>query len=198
VIATLKQELRREIIKKRDSLPHEERIEWSRTICDTLRGLLEFQEAKVVHFFLSMRSEVMTEGAIREALAAGKTVVVPVIDKKHGHLSLSRIRDYDQELTITTHGILEPRPKFYNFIPLKEVDLMVLPGVAFDVQGHRLGYGAGYYDRLLKAEEERPLLIALAFETQIVDEIPVGDHDIRMDKIITEERVIEVMDFRRA
>ena len=193
MIVTLKQELRREVIKKRDSLPHEERIERSRRICDTLRNLREFQQAKVVHFFLTMRSEVMTEGAIRGALSAGKTVVVPVIDKKHRRLSLSRIRDYDQELTITTHGILEPRPKFYKFIPLEEVDLMALPGVAFDVRGHRLGYGAGYYDRLLKAEEERPLLLALAFETQIVDEIPVGDHDIRMDKIITEERVIEVI-----
>ena len=121
MIATLKQELRREIIKKRDSLPHEERIEWSRTICDTLRGLLEFQEAKVVHFFLSMRSEVMTEGAIREALAAGKTVVVPVIDKRHSRLSLSRIDDYDQELAITTHGILEPRLSSITSSPLKRL-----------------------------------------------------------------------------
>jgi len=193
VVAILKQELRREIIKKRDSLSHEERIERSLRIGDALRNLREFQQAKVVHFFLTLRSEVMTEGAIRGALSAGKTVVVPVIDKKHRHLSLSRIDDYDQELTITTHGILEPRPKSYKFIPLEEVNLMVLPGVAFDVRGHRLGYGAGYYDRLLKAEEERPLLVALAFEIQIVDEIPVGDHDIRVDKILTEERVIEVI-----
>lgn len=192
VIASLKKELRREVIRKRDSLSHEDRVKWSRRICDTLLGLREFQEAKVVHFFLTMRSEVMTEGAIREALAAGKTVVVPVIDKRHRHLSLSRIRDYDQELTITTHGILEPRPKFYDFIPLNDVDLMVLPGLAFDVSGHRLGYGAGYYDRLLRVGEERPLLLALAFEAQMVDAIPVGDHDIRMDKIITEKRVIEI------
>ena len=193
MVAILKQELRREIIKKRDSLSHEERIERSLRIGDALRNLREFQQAKVVHFFLTLRSEVMTEGAIRGALSAGKTVVVPVIDKKHRRLSLSRIGDCDQELTITTHGILEPRPKFYKFIPLEEVDLMVLPGVAFDVRGHRLGYGAGYYDRLLKAEEERPLLVALAFEIQIVDEIPVSDHDIRVDKILTEERVIEVI-----
>ena len=192
MVAILKQELRREIIKKRDSLSHEERIERSLRIGDALRNLREFQQAKVVHFFLTLRSEVMTEGAIRGALSAGKTVVVPVIDKKHSRLSLSRIDDYDQELTITTHGILEPRPKSYKFIPLEEVNLMVLPGVAFDVRGHRLGYGAGYYDRLLKAEEERPLLVALAFEIQIVDEIPIGVHDIRMDKIITEERVIEI------
>ena len=193
MVAILKQELRREIIKKRDSLSHEERIERSLRIGDALRNLREFQQAKVVHFFLTLRSEVMTEGEIRGALSAGKTVVVPVIDKKHRHLSLSRIDDYDQELTITTHGILEPRPKSYKFIPLEEVNLMVLPGVAFDVRGHRLGYGAGYYDRLLKAEEERPLLVGLAFEIQNGDEIAVGGHDIRMDKIITEERVIEVI-----
>ncbi len=67
---------------------------------------------------------------------------------------------------------------------------MVLPGVAFDESGHRLGYGAGYYDRLLETENERPFLAALAFELQIVEQVPVAGHDVKVDMIVTEARVI--------
>lgn len=192
MIATLKREIRREILRKRDSLSLEERLEQSRLICNNLLNLEEFRQAKVIHFFLSTKSEVITEEAIRKALSTGKEVVVPVIDRSHRHISLSKIEDYDKELTITTHGILEPRPELYRPVPLRDVELMVLPGVAFDTKGHRLGYGAGYYDRLLKDEEDRPLLMALAFEIQIVDEIPAVNHDVKVDKIITEKRIMEV------
>lgn len=191
MIATLKKEIRREVLRKRDNLSLKDRVELSRRICDNLLNLEEFKQSKVIHFFLSTKSEVIAEEAIRKALSTGKEVVVPVIDRSHRHISLSKIEDYDKELTITTHGILEPRPEFYRPVPLRDIELMVLPGVAFDTKGHRLGYGAGYYDRLLEEKEDRPLLMALAFEIQIVDDIPVGDHDVRVDKIVTEERIIK-------
>ncbi len=190
--ATLKKEIRHQVLSRRDSLSTDERINLSRKICNNLLSLDEFKSAKTVHFFLTTRSEVITEEAVRRSLLLGKDVVVPVMDKKHRRIRLSKLSDYDNELMIMHHGIHEPKPEFMRHVDLKEVDLMVLPGVAFDKTGHRLGYGAGYYDRLLKTEAERPLLIALAFEAQIADAIPVGDHDIRMDKIITEERVIEI------
>ena len=192
MIATLKKEIRRDVLKKRDCLPLKDRLELSRHICNNLLSLEEFHLAKAVHFFLTTKSEVITEDAIRGALSMGKDVVVPVIDKKHKRIFLSKIEDYDKELTTAIHGILEPKPEFYQPVPLQDVDLMVLPGVAFDIKGHRLGYGAGYYDRLLEDKKDNPLLVALAFEIQIVDEIPVGDHDVRVDMIITEKRVINV------
>lgn len=192
MIATLKREIRREVLRKRDSLSAEERFELSRLVCNNLLKLEDFQRSKVIHFFLTTKSEVITEGAIRSALAMGKDIVVPVIDKKHRSLFLSKIEDYDKELTTAPHGIIESRPEFYRPVALKDVDVMVLPGVAFDMRGQRLGYGAGYYDRLLKDGEDRPLLVALSFEIQIVDEIPAGDHDVRVNKIVTEKRVIEV------
>lgn len=191
MIATLKKGIRREVLRKRDSLSLKDRVELSSRICDNLLNLKEFQRAKVVHFFLTTKSEVITEEAIRRALAMGKDVVVPVTDKGEKRICLSRLEDYDKELTVMPHGIPEPKPEFNRCVPLSAVELMMLPGVAFDIKGHRLGYGAGYYDRLLEDEEYRPILVALAFEIQIVDDIPVGNHDVRVDKIVTEKRVIE-------
>lgn len=175
---------------RRDSLSIDERMNLSRKICNNLLSLDEFKSAKTVHFFLTTRSEVITEEAVRRSLLLGKDVVVPVMDKKNRRIILSKLSDYDNELMIMHHGIHEPKPEFMRHVDLNEVDLMVLPGVAFDKSGHRLGYGAGCYDRLLEEEHSRPVLTALAFELQIVDQIPVAGHDVKVDMIVTEERVI--------
>jgi len=188
--ATLKKEIRHQVLSRRDSLSTDERINLSRKICNNLLSLDEFKSAKTVHFFLTTRSEVITEEAVRRSLLLGKDVVVPVMDKKHRRIMLSKLSDYDNELMIMHHGIHEPKPEFVRHVNLNEVDLMVLPGVAFDKSGHRLGYGAGYYDRLLEEEHTRPVLTALAFELQIVDQIPVAGHDVHVDIIVTEDRVI--------
>lgn len=177
-------------MKRRDCLTAEDRVNLSRKISHNLLGLEEFKRAGTVHFFLTTRSEVITEEAVRSSLSLGKVVVVPVIDRKERRIVLSRLTDYDNELMVMHHGIHEPRPEFVRHVDLKSVDLMVLPGVAFEESGHRLGYGAGYYDRLLESEHARPVLVALAFELQIVDQIPVGGHDVKVDMIITEDRVI--------
>ncbi|MDD5435325.1 MAG: 5-formyltetrahydrofolate cyclo-ligase [Nitrospira sp.] len=192
MIVHKKKEIRREVLKIRDALPLEEKILRSRKICDRLLNLKEFQHAKVVQFFLNTKSEVITEDAVRETINSGKIVVVPVVDKRHGRIFLSRLHDHEKELCLTAHGITEPMPEFHREVQLRDIELMVMPGVAFDVNGHRLGYGAGYYDRLLEDEKSRPYLVALSFELQMVEDIPVGNHDVKMDKIITEERIIDV------
>lgn len=178
------------MLKRRDSLSTEERINLSRNICNNLLQLNEFERAKIIHFFMTTKSEVITEEAVRRSLFLGKDVVVPVVDKTHRRIILSKLSDYDNELGMKDHGIHEPKTEFIRHVNLCDVDLMVLPGVAFDKSGHRLGYGAGYYDRLLEDRHTRPFLAALAFELQIVDMIPVEGHDVKVDIIVTEERVI--------
>lgn len=186
----LKNKLRQEVLAKRSALSTAYRVELSRKICDRLIGLKEFQDASVMHFYIPIRDEVDIRYAMRDAFSSGKTVVVPVVDKEKKTLFLSRLENYDEELAYSVYGLLEPKPEYYRLIPLKEVDMMILPGIAFDMRGHRLGYGAGYYDKLLSDEKERPFTIAPAFEVQIVDFIPASNHDVRVNKIITEERVI--------
>ena len=191
MLTTLKKGIREEILCKRDRLNLQERAELSSIICNNLLNLYEYKQARVVHFYLAIKSEVITEDAVKSAISTGKDVVIPVMDKRHRRILLSGLNDYDKELAPTSHGIIEPKPEFYKFVDLNDIDLMVLPGVAFDLNGHRLGYGAGYYDRLLRDADTRPFLVALAFEVQIVNKIPIGDHDVRMDKIITEKRIID-------
>ncbi|OGW57991.1 MAG: 5-formyltetrahydrofolate cyclo-ligase, partial [Nitrospirae bacterium RIFCSPLOW2_12_42_9] len=169
MLTTLKKGIREEILCKRDRLNLQERAELSSIICNNLLNLYEYKQAKVVHFYLTIKSEVITEDAVKSAISTGKDVVIPVMDKRHKRILLSGLNDYDKELAPTSHGIIEPKPEFYKFVDLNDIDLMVLPGVAFDLNGHRLGYGAGYYDRLLRDADTRPFLVALAFEVQIVN-----------------------------
>jgi 5-formyltetrahydrofolate cyclo-ligase len=106
---------------------------------------------------------------------------------KGNGLELFEIREFERDVSPGAWGI--PEPHEHNRVALDAVDLLIVPGLAFDDRGNRLGYGAGFYDRLL-ASCSKPT-VALAFEGQIVSEVPAGNHDIRIKKIVTETRVIE-------
>ncbi len=135
-------------------------------------------------FFASFRSEVETEPMILRALRAGKRVVLPKVTGKE--LALYEIGDFGADMERGAWGI--PEPKTFAPAKLDEIDLIIMPGAAFDEQGNRLGYGAGFYDKLLSAFKRTA--VALAFEAQIVSNVPVAPHDIPVGKIVTEKRVI--------
>ena len=157
----------------------------SRRIGDRLFSLPEFAAARTLMFFASFRSEVETLPMIRRALAAGKKGVLPKV--AGGHLDLYGISDPGRDLSPGAWGIPEPR----TAVPAEvgSVDLMVVPGAAFDEAGNRLGYGAGFYDSLLPGFAGAT--VALAFELQIVPSVPAEPHDVPVRKIVTEERIIE-------
>ena len=188
--------LRKVILEKRRALSDKERKEKSLAIQQRFFLLDEFRRGGVIHLFLSFRGEVMTDRIVKETVALGKRVVVPVVTGGAEGLILSEIRQYPEEVEPGAYGIPEPKKEFIRRVDPATIDLFVLPGVAFDVQGGRLGYGAGYYDRVLggtapSRHSMQVSLIALAFELQLVDRIPSSVHDVRVHKIVTEERVIE-------
>ena len=121
---------------------------------------------------------------IRRALAAGKRVVLPKVKGKE--LGLFEIKNFDRDISSGAWGIPEPRESAPA--GLAEVDVVIVPGAAFDEQGNRLGYGAGFYDKLL-SEFKKPT-IALAFEEQIAPKVPADPHDVPVKKIVTEKRII--------
>ncbi len=124
----------------------------------------------------------------------GKKVLVPVVDKESEQLVLSDLRDFDLELEPGTFGILEPKPSYRRIVPLAEVDLVLVPGLAFDVKGHRLGRGKGYYDKLLREislNRRDVKFVGLAHSFQVLGEIPHERHDISVHKIVTEGGVID-------
>ncbi|MBI3988944.1 MAG: 5-formyltetrahydrofolate cyclo-ligase [candidate division NC10 bacterium] len=181
--------VRQRILKERDALSEEERGRRSRIIHDRLKTFLPFQEATVALFYASFRSEVETEGIIKAWLASGKVALLPVVIPAEKTLLISRISSLD-DLCPGFRDIPEPQGEHLQPVDIEEVELAVVPGVAFDLQGHRLGYGGGYYDRLFGLLSPSPLKIGLAFELQILPELLASAHDIAVDAIVTEERII--------
>jgi 5-formyltetrahydrofolate cyclo-ligase len=180
----LKASLRKQVAKARDGLSPEERRTKSREIGSRLFQLPEFIAASVILFFASFRSEVDTEPMIRQALAMGKRVVLPKVKGKE--LALFEIKKVDTDVSAGAWGIPEPHEK--NPITLESVDLIIVPGLAFDERGNRLGYGAGFYDKLLSSFTKTTA--ALAYEVQVVSEVPAAKHDVPIHKIVTEKRTI--------
>ena len=167
--------------------------ELSQRICLTFAALPEYTAARTVLFYVDVRSEVRTRNYLATALTHGKKIVVPWCNDR-GELELFHLESMD-ELATGMYRILEPRPEL-RALPAKQVDpraldLVMVPGVAFDRIGARMGHGKGYYDKLLQHARPDAPLVALAFECQLFPEIPTAAHDIFMDKVVTENAVYE-------
>jgi 5-formyltetrahydrofolate cyclo-ligase len=160
-------------------------------IQERLTGLREYKESKTVLLFASFNSEVDTSGIIDDALQRGKRVVLPKVDTEKKILALYSIKTRT-ELKPGFKGIPEPESLPEREISPEEIDFILVPGVAFDEHGGRLGYGGGYYDKLLGSLNQKPHLVAIAFEEQIIERVPVSTHDIRIPKIVTDRRIIEI------
>ena len=182
----MKSSLRKELIKNRKKISKNQILEKSELIKNRLFEMNEFQQASSILFYVSYDNEVYTHDMIKESMALGKNVIVPKSDKKNRKLILSKLDNW-ADLVKGAYGILEP--KKINQISVDEIDLIIVPGVGFDGQGRRIGHGKGYYDNLL-SNSKNALHIGLAFEFQIVEEIPTEAHDIPMQRIVTEKRVI--------
>lgn len=185
----LKKRLRQECLEKRSGLSQDEVREKSERIMARLFELDEFKKANFIMFYVDFKNEVMTQDAIAKALSMGKRVAVPKTVKDEGLWAIE-IKSLD-DLSAGALGILEPT-KLENRVDPEELDLVIVPGVAFDRKGHRLGFGAGYYDRFLPKLRPGVKKIAVAFEVQLVDSVPAEEHDIRMDAILTEEQLISL------
>jgi 5-formyltetrahydrofolate cyclo-ligase len=185
-----KQEIRRQIGIRRRSQSDKDNL--SKAIQNRLMELKQFKAAKTILFYIDMRSEVRTRVALVSALASDKKTVVPFCNE--GRLDLFHL-EHAGELAIGSFGVLEPRVPLRT-VPEKavscdEIDLAVVPGVAFDRQGNRLGHGKAYYDGLLRRLSSKTMVVGLAYECQIVPDIPLDDHDMPVNIVITEQAIYE-------
>jgi 5-formyltetrahydrofolate cyclo-ligase len=186
-----KRELRKKVQELRDVLdPMQQRL-LSDQIAANLWSVPEFISAETILFFISFRSEVDTLSMIQRALEEGRTACIPCTDMNDKSMVASRILNMDGDLEMGNYNILEPREECLRPVPPDQIDVILMPGVAFDITGGRLGYGGGYYDRFLEKCGSHCTLIALAFELQVVDHVPCADHDHHIHKIVTEKRVID-------
>ena len=189
-VVELKKSIREQSHANRNALA--EKDELSKLILARVMALPEYNAAQTVMFYIDVRSEVRTRQALPMALESGKKIVIPYcVD---GLLELFHLESMD-ELELGMYRILEPKAELRSVaekkVDVEEIDLILVPGVAFDRRGGRTGHGKGYYDKLLEHRRGDTPLVALAFECQMFPEIPMDDHDIFMDKVVTEEAVYE-------
>jgi 5-formyltetrahydrofolate cyclo-ligase len=181
--------MRRRVLADRDALLPSQRAAASGAIVERILARADFRSAQTVLVTLPFGSEWETLAVVRAALAAGKTVAVPRVDATRRMLELHAIADPEHDVVAGYRDIPEPRPACPR-IALGAIDFVLVPGVAFDRQGRRLGYGGGYYDRLLPLLSPSAVRVAGAFELQLVDRVPAGPHDVAVDAVITESRAL--------
>ena len=185
----LKGDIRRRTLAARKLQPPEERESKSREICRQIAQIEEYQNAQTILFYMPIRGEANITPLLQARLREGRKCLLPKCGDER-LLELFYINDLDLDLTIGKFNILEPCGRA---IPCtaEGISVIIVPGVAFDAYGRRIGYGKGYYDRLLSSLRGKTALIAPAFELQLVDSIPADACDMPVDYIVTERRFID-------
>lgn len=186
-----KQTLRQHVISARDKLPAFERLRLSRSVIESVRNLASYQSARTVLGYLNFGSEVSSELWVQQAFADGKKVLLPRVNRASKHLDLYHVSDLHHDVAPGSWKIREPvETRCIREDALGIVDFILLPGVAFTREGARLGYGGGFYDKLLAHMPHRPTLVAGAFTLQVVKEIPQEKTDRKVDWLVTEDETI--------
>lgn len=185
-----KQELRRRTRKATEALPQEEAQRRSRRVCRRLFELPVFSPARAVMLYAPMPGEVDISPFTRRCLDLGKRVCIPRVDWTNLRLIPAQIRNHELDLVSDRHGVQVPRDACPE-VHVEDLDLVIVPGVAFDPSGARLGRGRGFYDRFLAEPLLRATTCGAGFALQLVPELPVEPHDARLRFIATEDRLID-------
>lgn len=182
-------EFRTMMNERRKALSETERDAASNAITQRILDLKQWKTAETVALYLSFGSEVSTERLIREALTEGKTVVIPVCQSDY-KLLFSRYTP-ETPLVTTSMGLDEIAPTAIDPVEANTIDFCLVPGLAFDTQGHRIGYGAGYYDRFLPTLSKDCFIIACAFDAQVYHEgiLPQNETDYPLGYLVTEKNL---------
>ncbi len=187
-VSVLKKKMRLRLRTGLESLPAFYREEQSAEACLRLHSQPAWKKARSILFYAPLPNEVNIWALLPEAIKAGKTVLLPKFDGGIGDYTALQICDIESDFLPGKFGIMEPISSCSSF-PLNQLDLTLVPGIGFDAHGGRLGRGGGFYDRLLARVSG--IRCGIAFEEQMVPEIPVEPHDIRMNCVLTPERWLE-------
>lgn len=183
--------------KLRNSIPAEERARWSAEACAHATAWIEEQSIDSFMVYLAIRSELDLTSLIEWGWRTGRTVIAPRSNETDRSMTLYHLEDWSQ-LEKGTYGILEPSPSLARETRIMP-QVVFTPGLAFDRNGGRLGYGGGYYDRFARANSDisksdavKPLWIGTAYEAQLIDAVPTEGHDAVMDGIVTERQLYKI------
>jgi 5-formyltetrahydrofolate cyclo-ligase len=179
-MAESKHEIRKKILEQRDALDYEDVEQKSKKIIEVLKEDPDYKKAKAIMFYISKDKEVDTQELLKEAIKK-KTIIVPKVTNRG--LICCKIIDL-KNMNYSCFGTLEPKEEIT--CDVTKIDLIIVPGIAFDTLGNRIGYGKGYYDNLLKTAKCKK--IGLAYSFQVVKKVPVDSWDVKIDKLITDQQ----------
>ena len=183
-----KQELRSKFLRIRRAAAPAQREIWNRRIAELFAGWPIYQQCRSVMFYVATADETATAGLIEDALHRGKKVYAPLLGAQYGEMVAAAIKR-PQDLVAGKYGLKMPPPDSATLAAGESIDLIVVPGVAFDRIGNRLGMGAGYYDRFF-SRTRHAVRLGLAWDCQVVAEAPYEPHDIRMHYLLTDAGLI--------
>ena len=187
--------IRKQLLARREQLPVDVRAAHSAAITRRLLQLPEYRQAGTILGYMNFGAEFASELWIQQVLADGKKLALPRVNHHTSQLDLYRVEDMENQLEPGLWGIREPVvERCERLTTLNEVEFVLLPGVAFTRDGARLGYGRGFYDKLLARMTIQPALVAAAFELQIVEQIPQESTDVKVEWIITEQETIACLE----
>ncbi len=185
-----KRNIRNMIGKSLETLCGSKLSELTKTIENRLFEFANFLEAKIVLLYVNSNCEVATHEIIQRSYKYNKIVVLPTFHTEKHQMSLMKVVDPETQLKLGPRKILEPDPNKCKTVPIENIDIALIPGIAFDEKGGRIGSGEGYYDRLIPKLAVTTRKVSLAFESQIIQQVPMESHDKFVDIIITEQRTI--------
>ena len=187
-----KAQLRRQLQHSLLALEPEQRNRKSRQACRHLTSTEQFQNASTVMLFVSLPYEVDTSEAILCAWQLGKTVAVPKVSREQRHMIAVQINSLETGLTTDAWGLRTPTAGIP--VPFGDIDMVVTPGLGFDRNGHRIGRGGAYYDRFFAHEDLKACRCGFAFAEQLIDSVPVTEHDQPLDLLVTDEEILYFTD----
>jgi len=178
------------VAKRLESLGAEELINKYKKIEHKLFEFANFMEAQLAFLYTPISNEIPTEKIIKKALQIEKEIALPTFTYAKNAINLYKINNYDSDLVINSNDILEPDIKKCKKISLEDIDIAIIPGLAFDDKGGRIGFGNNFYNRLITKLPETCRKVSLAYEEQIVDQIQMESRKFTVDIIITDQRII--------
>lgn len=184
-----KKDLRKRILSIRNNMKDEESAEKSAVIMEKLTAMDIYKDSKVVFVYMDFNHEVETMNLIKKMLLEKKKVVIPYTDTVNTVIIPSELKSIEDDLVKCKFGYYEPAGDKIKTVKPEEFDLVVVPGVVFDKNLNRIGFGKGYYDRILGRLKEGARAVAVAYDFQVLDEVPSEEHDVKMDMIITEKNI---------
>jgi len=190
VIDKEKKELRQKLLKRLFALAQEELKRRSKNVEEKLSSLPIYKEAKVIMAYYPLGGEVDVLGLVRKALNC-KEICFPVMDLKTKSMRVFRVTQLDKDFVLGPFGVMEPDITRTKEVDVQEIDLVIIPGLAFDRKGNRLGRGAGFYDRFLEKTALFAKKVGVAFEFQILDNLPIQlPSDQKVDFVVSENSII--------